>query len=307
MSTPMSSEQFVRQLQKWGVPFVETDGWRTRNRNSMGAWGPVHGLLLHHTGDDAPDTADERVLIEGRSDLPGPLCHWGMRDDGTAVLIGWGRANHAGVGAANVRDVLLTEGYGAYPPAPGPDSVDGNALLYGQETCYSGLHVMTEQAYRSTVRAFAAVCDHHGWSAKSCIGHKEWTGRKVDPGHLDMASFRRDVDALLEAGPGGDDMALSDDDKAWLKGQIPSNAYLEKMVDLHVAAAVRNTVGGPIATILAAVGKLENVDEAALAADLASLLAQLLPGQLPHLSPADFEAIANAVADEEARRLGGGA
>lgn len=133
-------------------------------------------------------------------------------------------------------------------------------------------------------------------------------------GDVDFNAYRGTLQQLVATGwfwvPDAlkeEDVALSDADKQWLQDLVPQPPYLERMTDLHVAAAVRNTVGAPIGSILAAVSKLGDVDEAQLAADLAPLLASLLPGQLPHLSPADFEAIANAVADEEARRLGGGA
>lgn len=66
---------------------------------------------------------------------------------------------------------------------------------------YSGEHEPTRDAYAATVRVFAAVCEHHGWTAKSCIGHREWTTRKDDPGHVDMTEFRREVQAALGAGP----------------------------------------------------------------------------------------------------------
>ncbi len=332
MATPMTADQFLRALQKWGVRFVEAPGWRTRNRNAVGPWGPVQGMLLHHTGDDAPDDADQRVLTNGRSDLPGPLCHWGMRDDGTAVLIGWGRANHAGRGAANVHEALLTEHYGPYPPPPGPDTVDGNQLMYGQETMYSGGHVPTTAAYRATVRIFTAVCDFHGWSGKACIGHKEWTSRKPDPGHLDMAVFRRDVNDLLAAGPavvptpepeppkeiemrivqvsGGRTFVVNgpvssavpaDLLPAWLKlaGQtspdvVPSG-LVAGTVDIRTFALIQQLAA-------TAAGKNVDVDEVALAGQLAPLLAAALPAHIQGLSDTDLAAVATAVADENARR-----
>lgn len=203
MAKPMSPDQLVSQLKKWDVPFREHPGWRTHRRDpGHGPWNNVHGILIHHTGDDAPDSADERLLWDGRSDLPGPLCNWGMRDDGTLVLISAGRANHAGMGGANVFDALVNESYGQYPPTAGADTVDGNSNLYGQETMYSGTHRMTDAQYNSTLKAFAAVCEFHGWSAKSVIGHKEWTRRKPDPAHMDMAQLRSDLAKVLKAGPG---------------------------------------------------------------------------------------------------------
>src|SRR5690348_5830374 len=119
MSDPLTPAQIVRAFKKWDVKFEERNGWRTHHRNPVhGSWGPVHGLVLHHTGDDLPDSTDESVLWNGRSDLPGPLCTWAMRDDGTAVLIGGGRANHAGGGDPRVLDAVIKENYNKYPPKP---------------------------------------------------------------------------------------------------------------------------------------------------------------------------------------------
>ena len=202
MAIPLTAEQITRAFDKWHVPYIELPGWRTHNRNSAGAWGPVHGLGLHHTGDDAPDIIDQRLLWNGRPDLPGPLCNWGMRDDGVVVLMSAGRANHFGAGSRRTLEHVINQDYGDRELQPGVDSIDGNSRFYGQETMYSGGHPMTLKAYRNTVLAFAAICDAHGWSAKSAIGHREWSKRKVDPGSLNMAKFRKDVQAALDARPG---------------------------------------------------------------------------------------------------------
>lgn len=204
MATPMTAQQFLQLLQAWKLPYRERPGWSLHTRTDPAAgrfWGPVYGAGLHHTGDDAPDSADEKVLSAGRPDLEGPLCHWGMADDGTLVLIGWQRVNHFGRGDGDVLDAVRAENYGQYPPRPNYDSVDGNRHFYGQETMYSGRKRMTPAAYLSTVGVMAAVCTFHGWSAKSVIGHKEWTDRKIDPGSLDMADFRADVQRAIDAGP----------------------------------------------------------------------------------------------------------
>lgn len=199
MSQAMSAKEFLAQLDRWGVRYRAHEGWAGRCR--PGTWGEMHGVLLHHTGDDAPDTATYRVLRDGHGRLPGPLCQWGMRDDGVVDLVGWGRANHAGRGSSLVRAAVIAEDYDDYPPAPGADDTDGNSFLYGQETMYSGRRPPTAMAYEATVLVFAAVCEFHDWSAKSCIGHKEWTRRKPDPGSLGMARFRREVQRALDAGP----------------------------------------------------------------------------------------------------------
>lgn len=199
MSTPMTAAQFTAACALWGVKVKQVHtAWQSHNRAGHGAWGPVNGLVLHHTGSDGDDYS---TLWEGRSDLPGPLCNWAMSVDGYVEPVGWGRANHAGSGSSAVLQHVIAENYTGNLH-PGADNTDGNSHFYGQETMYSGGHVMSHAQYVNTLRVFAAVCHFHGWSAKSAIGHKEWTARKVDPGHLDMSTFRADLQKVLAGGPG---------------------------------------------------------------------------------------------------------
>lgn len=201
MSEPMTATQLTTAFDLWGVNYRETPGWRTRNRNGHGG-NERHGLLLHHTGTSAPVADQIRLLTEGRSDLPGPLCSWGMTPSGIAVLISNGRSNHAGSGSASTLEHIMREDYPIGKELhPGRDGVDGNAHLYGQETMYDGSKPMSTKALLNTLRAFAAVCDFHGWTAASGIGHREWTARKPDPGHLNMGEFRLSLRATLHDGP----------------------------------------------------------------------------------------------------------
>lgn len=206
MATPLTAAQQIAALKKWGIPYREVTGWETRNRAGHGAWGPVHGFMVHHTGDDAPDSADRSVLVNGRSDLPGPLVQFGLDHEGVIELIGNGRCNHAGGGDPAVLNAVIHESYASYPPAPryhegSPGEADGNAYFYGVETYYSGGHAMNQAQHATLVRLAAAICDAHGWTSKSVIGHKEWSDWKVDPGFLDMHGLRTTVDAALKAGP----------------------------------------------------------------------------------------------------------
>jgi hypothetical protein len=197
-STPISPTQLKAALKKFGCKVRYIDGWETRNRGSRGdGWGPVYGFMVHHTGDDAADSIDRQVIINGRSDLPGPLAQFGLNDDGTVDVIGWGRANHAGPGDPDVLKVVISENYGSYPPAPNEKITDGNARFWGVETYYSGSHKPVQ--YDAMVNLAAAVCDAQGWTGKSVIGHKEWNYNKPDPGYVDMAKFRADVDARIKA------------------------------------------------------------------------------------------------------------
>ncbi len=208
MATPLTPDQMLAALRKWGVRFNEISGWRTRGRNYVGhgAWGPVIGCIVHHTGDDAPDDADLRVVRDGRSDLPGPLAQFGARDDGSIDLIASGRSNHAGTGDPGVYAAVKAQSYGDYPPAThfhegSTGGTDGNTCFYGCETYYSGVDAPTQVQYRAVVLLYAAICDAHGWSAKAVIGHKEWSNYKSDPAKVDMRDMRADVGRALAMGP----------------------------------------------------------------------------------------------------------
>lgn len=202
MATPMTTAQLLTQLRKWGVKYAEYKSWKTHNRGSRGTgWGPVNGFMVHHTGSDSTD--QRSLLYNGTADLPGPLAHFGLAQDGTVHLIGWGRANHAGSGDPDVLSAVINESYGANPPADNQSSVDGNSRFYGVEIWYSGSHAMTAAQYATLRKLSAAICDFHKWSEKSVIGHGEWgSPGKWDPGHkpgqmMDMAKVRTDIKATL--------------------------------------------------------------------------------------------------------------
>jgi hypothetical protein len=198
MAAPLSAAKLKAALEKWGVKVAESPGWTSRKR--PGSFAP-HGVMLHHTGssDSASSAAEERVLVNGRSDLPGPLCQLSIRDDGTVVLIAVGRSNHAGKGSKSTLDRVIAEDYSG-ELKPGPDTEDGNTAFYGVEIQYSGSKRPTVAAYAAAVKMCAAICDAYGWSSLSVTSHREWTRRKVDPGKIDMADFRKDVAAALKAG-----------------------------------------------------------------------------------------------------------
>jgi hypothetical protein len=198
----MTPVQLLTQLKKWGIKYEEYKDWKTHNRNHKGAWGPVHGFMVHHTGSDSKDQRE--LLYKGTADLPGPLCHFGLAQDGTVHLVGWGRANHAGLGDDDVLDAVIDE-----RPAPVDDesNTDGNARFYGVEIWYSGGHAMTDAQYKTLRLLAAAVCDFHGWSPESVIGHGEWgSPGKWDPGispgkMMDMDKVRKDIRTTLGSKP----------------------------------------------------------------------------------------------------------
>jgi hypothetical protein len=202
----MTPDQFLGALRKWSVQVKEFPGWRTRTRPY--SFDSVNGVVIHHTGSDAQsESYDEWLFTVGRPDegIPGPLAHATIDFDGDFHLGAAGTANHAGKGSSATLSKVVNENYDGYSAEikPGSDNTNGNTHFYGFEVKYDGDQPMTPQQYRTAVLAAAAICDFYGWSALSVIGHREWTGRKNDPGNNPMTKFRADVAAALKAGPPG--------------------------------------------------------------------------------------------------------
>ncbi|GGY31584.1 peptidoglycan-binding protein [Streptomyces xanthochromogenes] len=207
MSTPLSAAAFAAALRAEGVSVVEADGWRDHNRNHKGAWGPVNGVIVHHTVSSGTDVS-VRLCYDGYDELPGPLCHGVIAKDGTVHLVGNGRANHAGGGDPAVLNAVIAENYGDRPPAThqhegSSGAVDGNARFYGFE-CVNlgdGADPWPAAQLDAIERVSAALCRAHGWSAKSVIGHLEWSDWKSDPRGFAMAELRSRIAARLAGKP----------------------------------------------------------------------------------------------------------
>ncbi|WP_161373416.1 N-acetylmuramoyl-L-alanine amidase [Streptomyces sp. SID5770] len=187
MATPLTADQLVRALRAEGLTVIEVPGWRQNNRNHKGDWGPLHGVMLHHTVTPKTMSAVS-MCFNGSGDLPGPLCHGVIRRDGTVHLVGYGRANHAGSGDPAVLQAVIKENYGSRPPATrhhqgSKGAVDGNPHFWGFECENEGDGVDPWPAVQveAMVRASAALCRAQGWTEKSTIGHLEWSDWKSDP------------------------------------------------------------------------------------------------------------------------------
>lgn len=215
MAAPLTAAALLKALRGEGVTVVEHADWVTHNRNSRGPWGPVNGVVIHHTaGRDSLG-----LCWAGTAALPGPLCHTHLAKNGTATMLSAGRANHAGMFAQNAYDAAVAEN-SAHPRPDAAETVDGNAHFYGIEieNLGNGSDPYPDAQYQAAVRWAAAICRAHGWSADSVIGHKEGTRRKIDPS-FDMAVFRDAVTARLAHEPGWDpakedDVTLTADDIA---------------------------------------------------------------------------------------------
>ncbi|OKK06394.1 peptidoglycan-binding protein [Streptomyces sp. CB03234] len=187
----MSANGFLDALRDEGLTVVEVGDWRHHNRNHKGPWGPVHGVMIHHTVTKGRDyTVD--LCRKGRPGLPGPLCHGVITKDGCVHLVGYGRANHAGNGDRDVLRALIAE---KTLPRDNQANVDGNPHFYGFEceNLGDGKDPWPEAQLLAIEKAAAAICRRHGWTARSVIGHLEWQPGKVDPRGFSMKTMRARV------------------------------------------------------------------------------------------------------------------
>ncbi|WBA44286.1 peptidoglycan recognition protein family protein [Hymenobacter canadensis] len=170
-------------LKSAGLKVALVEGWEERGRGDV---GPTHGVICHHTAtnDKRGNMPTLRTLLEGRSDLPGPLAQLGLGRDGTYYVLAAGRCNHAGKG--------IWQGL-----------TNGNANFIGIEAENTGRAndfpwpAVQLDAYH---RGVAAILKYIGKSATFCAAHKEYArplGRKSDP-VFDMVQFRREVTAILD-------------------------------------------------------------------------------------------------------------
>lgn len=178
-------------LTEAGVEVVEEGDWL--NRSAGSSFDPI-GVLWHHTAatvtsPDNPHPALD-ICINGRSDLPGPLCQALVDYNGVFHLISANRANHAG------------ESGGSGPIPAG----DGNTLMVGWEIDYAGdqsgtggpEQEMSQARYDASVKATAAVLSKLGNDASYARGHRETsTSGKIDPSYIDLDAMRADVAAAM--------------------------------------------------------------------------------------------------------------
>ena len=203
MATPLSASALLAALKAEGCKVVEYRSWRDHNRNHKGSWGPVNGVVIHHTVSSGEDSS-VALCYNGHADLPGPLCHTVGGKSGKLYMVGNGRANHAGSGDDDVLQAVINE---TSLPADNEANTDGNRHFYGIEIVNlgNGKDQYPAVQYDAAVRWAAAICRAHGWNERSVIGHKEWQPGKIDPhgpvegrGSFDMNVFRRDVAERLK-------------------------------------------------------------------------------------------------------------
>lgn len=229
MAPPLTADRFLSALKAEGVHVVEHTGWRTHNRSPR-PWGPVNGVVIHHTAG----SSSLGLVWEGTAALPGPLCHTHLAKNGTATMVANGRANHAGTFAENAFQAVVNES-STHPRPDSAEPVDGNQHFYGIEieNLGDGKDPYPSVQYDAAVRWAAAICRAHGWTANSVIGHKEGTRRKIDPS-FDMDTFRDAVAARLAHEPGWNPGDEEDDPMASFTKQ-----------DIYDAVWVTDAVAAP--------------------------------------------------------------
>jgi hypothetical protein len=191
MAPPMSANSFLAALHNEGLIVVEVGDWRDHNRDSKGPWGPVHGVMIHHTVTKG-SKATVDICRTGYSGLPGPLCNGVITKDGRVHLVGYGRANHAGLGDPDVLAAVIAE---RALPVDNEATVDGNRHFYGFEceNLGDGKDPWPDAQVEAIVRVGTALCRHHGWNERSVIRHLDWQPGKVDPRGLDWADVQKRI------------------------------------------------------------------------------------------------------------------
>ena len=171
----------AKTLRDAGLKVIEAPGWHTRGKDTVFSAMDPKVVIAHHTATPITwaDHNVENLLINGRTDLPGPLCHLGLRRDGTYVVIASGVANHAGSGSWQ--------------------GVTGNRRAIGIEAYNDGRGETWPKAQLDAYdRGCAAILYKLRLSSFALCGHKEWAPRrKIDPTGINMTDMRSRVSSLL--------------------------------------------------------------------------------------------------------------
>lgn len=180
-------------LRKHGLTVVEMPGWANRGYAGQDL-ADVRGVLWHHTATNRAAFANSEgptvnLCMNGRSDLPGPLCQIVLGRNGTVFLTAAGVSNHAGRGVA--RNI--------------PENM-GNHYLVGIEMESSGIAPWDWTADQLRVAPYLGAALESEYLAhlpedlRLQIGHKEYSyDGKIDPAGWpgDMDGLRASINRVL--------------------------------------------------------------------------------------------------------------
>ncbi len=197
----VGARNFAEVLRAGSVDVVEVSGWETRERS--GAFEPV-GQISHHTAaGGSSDHPSLNVCIHGRAGIPGPLCNGLIgRNSGKLFLISDGRANDSGKGSGyvleEVRQGIAPSGTAARRGLP--NDMNGNPWFFDWELENDGIgEPAAAAAVETLVKVNVAVALEFGFPAAACIGHREWTSRKIDPAYIQESWLRAEVARRIDA------------------------------------------------------------------------------------------------------------
>jgi hypothetical protein len=299
-----------------GLAVVEHTGWATRTLRPFDEYHPV-GLLNHHTAGYKVLTAYPGPPYYSNTSLQ-DKCNITIRGDGTVVVLNAGWAKDSGYGDRRVLAAVRagqpapapTDTYSSLDPVtPGGANpgVGGNAWFIDNEVQHLGNGTYIAGAQRDAlIRSNAAVLAHLGWDpATRLIGHREWTTRKVDPR---WGGFANPMPQIRQ-----DTLLAKDDDMTPEEARTVMREELDRRIDGKPGAVngfqgVGQGVGlNPVGRSgLNVVGMLQRVYTnvgVLLTAHNAGKLGTTATAVLTGVDDAVLEAIAEAVADEQAARL----
>jgi N-acetyl-anhydromuramyl-L-alanine amidase AmpD len=123
------------------------------------------------------------LVVQGTSEVAGPLCNILIGRNGRVILIAAGRSNHAGLGG----------------PLRGIPKDSANMHTIGVEVENDGIgEAWTRELLRAVDTTFTVLLDFVGQGPVRHFGHKEWAPhRKIDPAGVGMDADRRRVREML--------------------------------------------------------------------------------------------------------------
>lgn len=185
-------------LRRAGLTVIETPGWKSRGWAGRQFAGSPKGVLWHHTATTSARAYKTgaptlNMCINGRSDLPGPLCNIVFGRAGEVYITAAGWANHAGRGG----------------PVGSVPRDQGNTWLIGIEMESSGVAPWdwTEDQIRVMPYLGAALEKAYLMDQPAAdrlqIAHYEWSSMgKIDPAGLPgkIDGLRSAINHVLTSG-----------------------------------------------------------------------------------------------------------
>jgi hypothetical protein len=192
--------ELIAEWRRLGARVTVEPGAETRGNGTQGNY---EGASVHHTASVtslAKPNPTRSLLIDGRSDLSGPLCNVTgpacAENDPWLHVIAFYPANHAGAS-------------GGSSMGPMPVTSLFNPRTVGLEIDYAGSTPMLPGQYKAALIFARGIANVLERSTEYIRAHAETsiTG-KWDPGYapgktIDMAAFRRDAAAYTATAPGG--------------------------------------------------------------------------------------------------------